>query len=119
MEMRFKIDENLPFEATELLRSSGYNAMSVFDQSLVGARDTTIAEICQKEKRILVTLDLDFADIRTYPPIEHEGLFVLRINNQGKNNVIHVLHRVIKLLKVNSCRKQLWIVEQERVRVRS
>jgi predicted nuclease of predicted toxin-antitoxin system len=119
MEMRFKKDENLPLAAAELLRSAGYNAVSVFAQSLVGARDEVVARICQEESRVLITLDLDFADIRTYPPSEYEGIIVLRIRNQGKSEVVGVLRRVISLLKDQTCRQQLWIVEKDRVRVRS
>ena len=64
----FKVDENLPAEATTLLHQAGYNALSVHDQDMVGSMDDKIADICQLEKRAIVTLDLDFADIRMYPP---------------------------------------------------
>lgn len=47
--MQFKVDENLPVEATELLRHAGYDAMSVFDQQLVGELDRNIATVCQDE----------------------------------------------------------------------
>ncbi|MDF5725367.1 MAG: DUF5615 family PIN-like protein [Rhizonema sp. PD37] len=66
--MKFKIDENLPVELADLLQSAGYDAMTVNQQKLSGEKDPIILEICQQEGRVLVTLDLDFADIRTYPP---------------------------------------------------
>ncbi len=119
MEMCFKTDENLPLDAVTLLRSSGYDTMSVFDQSLVGEKDSVIASICQEERRILITLDLDFADIRTFPPNEYEGIIVLRIHNQSKSEVLSVLRRVVAFMKDHTCSKQLWIVEKERIRIRS
>ena len=119
METRFKTDENLPLAAVELLRSTGFDAMSVFDESLVGARDEDIARVCQEERRALITLDLDFADIRTYPPHEYNGIIVLRIPNQGKSDIVDVLRRVIRFLESHTCRKQLWIVDKDRVRIRS
>jgi len=119
MKLRFKTDENLPLEAVVLLRSAGYDAMSVFDQSLVGARDEDIAHVCQQERRVLITLDLDFADIRTYPPSEHSGIIVLRIHSQGRSEVVDVLRRVIRFLESHSCSKNLWIVDNNRIRVRS
>ena len=66
--MRFKIDENLPVEFADLFEENGYNALTVLQQHLCGEADTSIAQICQREKRALVTLDTDFADIRSYPP---------------------------------------------------
>jgi hypothetical protein len=47
----FKVDENLPAEATTLLYQAGYNALSVHDQDMVGSMDDKIADICQLEKR--------------------------------------------------------------------
>ena len=35
---------------------------------MAGAVDPDVAQACQKEARALVTLDLDFSDIRAYPP---------------------------------------------------
>ncbi len=49
------------------------------DQRLVGTSDRHLSEVCKSEGRIFVTLDLDFADIRTYPPDEHPGIIVLRL----------------------------------------
>ena len=34
--MRFKIDENLPVEAAELLRQAGHDAVTVLEQHLGG-----------------------------------------------------------------------------------
>ena len=36
--------------------------------SLVGALDADLQKVCEREKRILVTLDTDFADTRRYDP---------------------------------------------------
>lgn len=72
--MRFKIDENLPVELAEELRAAGHKAATVDDQRLVGASDRHLAEVCKTEGRVFVTLDVDFADIRTYPPDEYPNL---------------------------------------------
>ena len=63
-EKEFKIDENLPTEFAEILQEAGYDAMTVHQQKLKGEKDPILLEICQQEGRILVTLDLDFANIR-------------------------------------------------------
>ena len=75
--MRFKLDENLPIAAAELLRQLGHDAMTIHDQQLVGEPDPRIAAVCLAEQRALVTLDLDFSDIRTNPPGEFGGIVVL------------------------------------------
>jgi predicted nuclease of predicted toxin-antitoxin system len=116
--MHFKIDENLPIEATALFQNAGYDAMSVFEQKLVGAADHDLAAVCQNEGRIIITLDLDFADIRTYPPQNYPGLIVLRLKHQDKYTVLGVLERLIKALAVESPEQKLWIVNENRIRIR-
>ena len=65
--MKFKIDENLPVEVADLLRRSDHDAATVLEEELGGSADFDIALICRQESRALITLDADFADIRTYP----------------------------------------------------
>ncbi len=87
--MKFKIDENFPVEVANLLTEQGYDAMTVSQENLVGASDSDISIVCQKEKRALVTLDTDFADIRTYPPEDLSGLIILRLTRQDKSHVLY------------------------------
>ena len=115
--MKFKIDENLPFEVVKLLENSGHDAMSVFEQNLSGAPDTHIAQVCQNEKRALITLDTDFSDIRTYSPDEFFGLIVLRLRRQDKPHVLSVMGRLTNILLKEPLDRHLWIVEEGRVRI--
>lgn len=116
--MRFKIDENLPVEAAEALRRAGHDAATVSQQGLAGESDAQVASVCQGEEHVLVTLDTDFADIRAYPPHQYAGLIVLRLRTQDKPHVLGVLSRLLPLLSTDPPRHHLWIVEEERVRVR-
>lgn len=100
--MKFKIDENLPVEIADLLRSAHYDAVTVMDQGLKGANDPLIVNACLREGRILVTLDLDFADVRVYPPQQFPGFMVLRVRRQDKRHLITVFRRVIPLIERES-----------------
>ena len=90
----------------------------VLEQTMGGEPDPIVAAVCQREGRVLVTLDTDFADIRTYPPAERPGLLVLRLRRQDKPHVLSVLGRVLPLLKTDPLSGRLRIVDEERVRVR-
>jgi predicted nuclease of predicted toxin-antitoxin system len=116
--MRFKVDENLPVEVAQLFQEAGYEATTVLDQHLGGSGDATVASICQQETRALVTLNLDFADIRTYPPAQYAGVIVLRLQRQDKSHVLEVCARMIALLAQEPLVQRLWIVEENRIRVR-
>jgi len=77
--MKFKIDENLPVEFADMLNMAGYKSMTVAQQNLQGKTDSEVTAKCLKENRILVTSDLDFADIKLYPPKNYPGFIVLRV----------------------------------------
>lgn len=116
--MKFKIDENLPFEVAQLLQAAHFDAVTVFAQGLQGKPDIHVVTVCTEEERILVTLDLDFANIAAYPPEQFVGFIVLRPHWQDKHHVLDLIRRVIPLLVESPLVHQLWIVEESRIRVR-
>lgn len=116
--MRFKLDENLPIELAELFHRSGHDAQTVFDEGLAGAEDAEIASVCVRERRAIVTLDMDFADIRAYPPPEYAGIVVFRLGDQARDHVLRVGSRFLRALSRTSLDGQLWIVEESRIRLR-
>ncbi len=75
--LKFKVDENLPIEAAALLCDAGHDALTVSQQQISGEPDATVAAVCNLEGRIVVTLDLDFGDIRAFPPADYAGIVVL------------------------------------------
>lgn len=116
--MKFKLDENLPVEATSFLRGCGHDAHSVHDEQLRGAADPSIAKVCRAEQRILITLDLDFADIRLYPPALYEGIIVLRLTLQDRDSLLAMIPRILELLQTERVSGHLWIVDESRTRIR-
>lgn len=116
--LRFKVDENLPTEVAMLLRDAGYDAVTVVDQKMGGRDDLVIAEICQDEQRIIVSLDLDFSDIRSYSPIDFAGIIVFRMVKQNKSRIVASAKRVIPLLGSEEIAGKLWVVDESRVRIR-
>lgn len=116
--MKFKIDENLPADVSELLKQSGYDAVTVLGQQLAGAGDLELVSLCCKEDRALITLDTDFADIRTYPPQAFPGLIVLHLYRQDKSHVLEIIKRLVQTLSTEQLDRRLWIVEEDRLRIR-
>ncbi len=67
---------------------------------------------------MLVTLDLDFANIQAYPPGHDAGIIVLRLNRQDKVAIVSLLRRVLSVLQERNPLGELWIVQQNRIRFR-
>lgn len=115
---RFKLDENMPLEVAEHLQRAGYDATTVWEERLSGSPDTVIATICQNEQRALLTLDVGFANVLTYPPAQYPGIIVLRLKRQERSRVLETIARLVALLSREPLQGRLWIVEEERVRIR-
>jgi predicted nuclease of predicted toxin-antitoxin system len=116
--MRAKLDENMPLEAVAVLEDAGWECSTVFDEGLSGAADPRLSEACRVEGRVLFTLDLDFADIRAYPPETHPGIVALRPADPGRNSVLGLLARAVGVLTRDWVGQRLWIVEPDRIRIR-
>jgi predicted nuclease of predicted toxin-antitoxin system len=118
--MRFLLDANLPRAAIASLVRFGHTAEFARDIGLGAAADTAIAAHAQNTQAVLLTRDMDFADIRRYPPDEYHGIVVLRLPDDTVAGVIAlVLQRFLsEPIFVNSLAGRLAIVELDRARFR-
>jgi predicted nuclease of predicted toxin-antitoxin system len=118
MVLRFKLDENLPARVGPALRALGHDVETAVSEHLAGSADPRLLAACVAEDRILVTLDLDFADLRTYPPASHCGVWVLRPAQQTFDALLHLVLAGTRLASTESARGRLWVLDQRRVRIR-
>lgn len=116
---RFAIDENVPIGVVELLKQAGHEACTVADLDRRGAPDATLTQVCNAERRTLITHDLEFASILAYPPQQHAGLIVLRLAHQDAPIVLEAISRMLPLIKSETVNGTVWVVEDARVRIRS
>jgi predicted nuclease of predicted toxin-antitoxin system len=116
--LRFKLDENLPGRVEPALRSLGHDVETATSEGLSGAADPDVLAASVAEARILVTLDLDFADIREYQPGTHRGIWVLRPPNQAFDIVLSLVLAGVRLAATERTDGQLWVIDERRVRIR-
>jgi predicted nuclease of predicted toxin-antitoxin system len=116
---RLKLDENFPPSVVEIFRESDIDASSVYEQGLQGSDDDNIYEICKKEARILVTFDLDFANIIRYPSKDTSGILIVRYQQKITLDRIKLLcKRLAGIIITNDTTSNLFIVEDAKIRVR-
>jgi predicted nuclease of predicted toxin-antitoxin system len=90
----------------------------VAEEGISGAADEILASRCREEDRILVTLDLDLANLLAYPPATTPGIIVLRSKRQDKVTVLNLFAKLVRMLELRAPEQQLWIVEADRIRTR-
>ena len=108
----------MPRLARDHLVALGWDVHDVFDEGLASAIDAEIQIACEREDRILITLDTDFADTRRYDPARSPGVIVLRPRDQSIGAVLQCLKAALRALAGQPIRATLWIVEPERLRIR-
>jgi predicted nuclease of predicted toxin-antitoxin system len=116
--MKFKLDENLSPTLSDLFSAAGHEAHSVVAQRLGGKPDAQVADVCRQENRALISFDLDFANIRTYPPSQFSGLVVLRLSNQSHPAAEPAIRRMLAIMPDTRLAGWLWIVEDHQIRIR-
>lgn len=116
-EVAFKLDENVAPGVAQVFRQAGYDPETVADERLVDAGDPEIARVCRGERRCLVTLDLDFANILSYPPSEYAGIIVLRLPSARIQLQRELARAVAREVETAPIATRLWIVEPGRIGV--
>ncbi len=118
MSFAVKLDEHLSLAHVDLLRDAGYDADRVDQQGLSGATDEEVWERVGADNRFFITLDLDFSDIRRYPPGTHPGILLIRARNRSTSAVTDILARVAAELSLDYLRGCLAIANSSFTRIR-
>jgi predicted nuclease of predicted toxin-antitoxin system len=103
-----------------LFDEAGHDVATVRMQQLHGAPDRRIYDACREEARLLVTLDLDFANPFRFDPAPTAGtagIAVIRVPTMpGLRDLEDGVRRLVAELEELPVDGRLWIVGRERVR---
>ncbi len=95
--MKFKLDENIGQRGREILTGAGHEVATVGSQSLTGAGDAELIQVCSAEGYCLVTLDLDFANPLVFLPSRYPGIAVLRLPDRASREHLLALVRTLAI----------------------
>ena len=113
-----KLDENLSQTHVEFLNAAGYSAERVTDEGLSGADDAVVWQRAVAESRFFITLDLNFADVRRFPPGSHPGILLLRPPSRSRDAVLEILERVLQEQPLNTLMGCFAVADINHTRIR-
>lgn len=116
--MKFLLDANIPHSA-KLIFGKNHQALHVRDIGLANASDERILKFASKINAVLITKDLDFANIILYPIKTHTGVIVLRVPAHFKaHSINNTLRQFLSSVKVEDLINAVTIIEPGRYRFR-
>jgi predicted nuclease of predicted toxin-antitoxin system len=115
--MKFKLDENLGRQTAKILQTAGYDVTSVPDQKLSGSADKVLIEVCLKEGRCLITLDLEFGNPLMFNPSDYPGIVVMRLPSKpSPQDLLDIVRTFTIALGQKDIGGKLWVIQRDRVR---
>lgn len=116
--MKLKLDENLSRHLKQRVSAFGHDVTSSADEGLLSKPDVTVAAAANNEQRMLLTLDLEFGDLRKYPPGTHPGIVLFRPRSFGPLAVNQFIEGFVRDAELELLAGCVVVVEPSRVRVR-
>jgi len=117
--MRILVDENLYAPVAKMLEALGHDILDLKKDGLRGLTNGEVYNICQRENRILLTMDRDFGNILLYPPESTPGVIVVSLGRLSVNRALDLLSSFFAQYTEEQIRGRIIILEPARVRVRS
>ncbi|MCK4422041.1 DUF5615 family PIN-like protein [candidate division WOR-3 bacterium] len=116
--LKFLVDMCLSPLTSKFLREKDYDVLHVEEISLASAKDEEILKFAVKDKRILVTQDLDFSRLLALSGSSSPGIITLRLQFPSPTNVNKILDRLLRTIPQNEIEGSLISVDETRVRIR-
>ena len=117
--MKFFLDANIPHSVLKVFEELEMKAEHARDAGLSNATDKEIFEYAVKNRRILVTKDLEFANITTFPAGSHHGIVIMRLPHFFKaQQVANALKDFLTSINSKDLEKALAIVKLGKYRIR-
>lgn len=116
---RLLLDANISPETAIFLRSFSFNVKSLIEDGLGDIEDEEVAKIARKEKRTLVTFDLDFGEMYYFALRKKFSVIILRLEDQRVEAANAALKRFLETQHsvLISQKKKLVILTETEVRI--
>ncbi|MBZ5515397.1 MAG: DUF5615 family PIN-like protein [Acidobacteriia bacterium] len=116
--MRLKLDENLSRHLKASLETLRHDVATALEEGLASKADSTIADAAKRERRMLPTLDVEFANLKKYPPGNHPGIVLFRPHSLSPLTVNRFVEEFVASIELGRLAGCIVVVEPSRVRVR-
>nr|MDO8043435.1 DUF5615 family PIN-like protein [Candidatus Baldrarchaeota archaeon] len=105
------VDENIPLSVMKWLQEEGHDVVRVSQVGLKGEKDEVIIDFARKERRIILTLDLDFGCMYYFS--RDFAVIVVRVKPPTPQNILSWLRKAFKKIDLDKLDKGLIIISKK------
>lgn len=116
--MRVKLDEDLSPIVGEPLAARGHDVATVVGQNWSGMSDQQLWREIVNERRMFITADKGFGDIRGYRPGNHPGIIVLRADRESILDYRTLVEDLVSKCDIAELINALTVVSPRGIRIR-
>jgi predicted nuclease of predicted toxin-antitoxin system len=95
-DLRFIVDESTGSAVVEYLQQLGYDVLFAGD-IMARSDDSVILDLAVQQHRIVVTNDKDFGELVFRSGKPHDGILLLRLDDESPQNRLRVFQNVLRL----------------------
>lgn len=114
---RFLVDENVARQVTQFLRDRGHDVLDVKEEGWFGRSDAELFTLAEREGRVTITYDVDFAGLRRLSQ-SHPGIMFVRLRNLRPERIITTLDQFLRQYGDRDLADTLAVIQERRVRFR-
>lgn len=96
----------------------GTKLIQSIQKKISGIKDEKLWELVKFEKRIFITLDLDFSDIRKYKITDTSGIILLRPKMKDPKGIVQLINKLLRNYKLKNLLGKLVAVDKTKIRIR-
>lgn len=117
--VKLLLDANLsPKTREHLTEKFNFNVIDLISENKYSLTDEKVIQLAKKEKRIIITFDLDFGEIYYFSEKGKVGIIVLRIQDQTLESVNKVLDKFFRKEARNiDLEKSLVVIDENKIRI--
>ena len=117
--IKLLLDANISPQTREYLAATfDFDVVDLITEGKSNLNDDDVVKLAKKEKRVIVTFDLDFGEIYHFREKGKLGVIILRLENQTVESVNKTLFKFFRS-EANriTLKNSLVVLEEDRVRI--
>ena len=115
--IKFLSDENIAPSLVKAIRKKGFNVKDIKEERMFGTEDVKILKIAEKENRIVLSHDKDFANLINNRLLPHKGVILLRFIDQSPPNAIKHFIPLLDSKVKNKFKNNLVIISEGFIKI--